>query len=485
MKEWKNNKWLYGTLGAYIAFLIPMVVVCFYTFPAADDFVHGSAFRLALSGKESIAEYLGAVWSLGTRVYTETQGQYTINYLIYLNPAILNYHLYPIACLMNLALFLGAHMVLAHTVSNYILKADYKLTLWLWMAASFLTMQFAAPSELFYWYAGFVAYTAPFSLFLLAVAMFIRIYCNAKNRSLFIALSAPFGFLLAGTHYPLVLFVFSLTVVSLLVCILFKKKQGWFFLPFMTLFCIGFALSVMAPGNKLRAMGAYLGSTNLPKTIFAALEGAAGIFLNSFTETPILLFFFLLLPLLLPRLKTMVFPFKWPGLVTGIGVLLVAATIVPIYYVLGETDYPLEPRYEGFVHMICMCIWLGLLLYWAGWLVKKDKAGELKKSMSNVAAFALAICLALAFPLIAQSQNNALFKLSSVLAVEDLVYGELRDYHRQVKEKFSTLESAQTDTVALYNDLVTTRTQKHIGLYPDTWQLKALAGYFNKTIEIR
>lgn len=478
LNEIKNNKALYTVLGLYILFLIPMVVVSFYVLPVADDLFHKGEFLSLLGADFTFAEYINGVIELSNKVYFETQGQYIINYLIYLNPTLINIKLAPIACLLNLFFFLFAAGVLSKYFTKYILKADYKIAIWIWMALSLLTIQFVSPSELFYWYAGFVAYTLSFSIAMVTIGIFIRVYFEKSKRIRYIVLLTLLSFILGGMHYPLLLFVLCATGLTMLLLIITKKREVFFFIPFTVVLLIGAAINILSPGNSNRMV--YYDGLSPIKAIYAAVERSIYQMAYVSVYTPILFVFALLCLILFVHFFKMKFSFKYPGVVTILVLLLCATTYVPHYYVVGQ--YELVPRYAGLVHYITILLFLALLMYWIGWFIKKYDIEKIEKGRTTAVIASLAICLTLSVTLISQAYNYSVMQMNSFRAADDIIHGKVVRYNAEVREIFNMLETAETDEVRIPSELTETNTMHKIVLEPDSWELICLERAFGKTV---
>ena len=473
------NKWLLLTLGVFTLFFVPMIIMCFYSVPTADDLFHAGLFRNTFPENGTLTDYFKTVFKLGNRVYETTQGQYTINYMIYLNPAMYNYKLYFVACLLNFFLLFASNACLANVFSKYILKTGRKITLWIFMLLCFLSMQFAPPTEIFYWYAGFIAYTIPYTFFVFAVALGIRIYKNKSKRLPLIVLSAFLGVIIGGTHYPLVLFILCLMATLILLGIIYKKKQAVFGIPFFVTSAGGFFISVIAPGNALRDQLLDADYVHPVKTVYASMDTAFKTHVDNLMRTPVLLLFLLLVPILVPAIVKMDFDFKRPAFVTLFGIGLSASVLAPYYYSAGIYDVP--SRMTALLFFIVLLVLLFLLFYWLGWFVKKFNISKIEKD-KLLSPINMAICAAALVLLTAQTNHNSLSDMNSLLAGRDLIYGEARFFHAEVVDMFEMIKNSDSDTVIIPRKMRTTLMLHELVVEEGSWQKDSLSYYFGKKL---
>lgn len=473
-----RENWMFLLLtAAFVLFLLPMLVMCFLAMPAADDFSQGEKIKHLIQQNDSILYYFKNVFALAGDLYQTIQGAFTIDVLIFLNPIAYNIALYPVACVLNFLLLLLSLFILSHCIVKYFLHSTWKNTMYLWMLSTILTTQFVPVAETFYWYAGFVAYCIPFSLLLLFASLLIRMQCRKEKRPLWTILACVLGFLIGGTNYPLALFA-CCSMAILLASNVFAKKWRealWSFPPFLFL-AAGFLINVMAPGNSNRME--YYNQLHPLKAIFESFYSAFEQVAAWLTQTPILFFMLLCVPLMIPIISKIRFRFALPGLLSLLVFCLSAVLFTPGLFAMGNSDIP--ERYQNMVCMILTWLIIFVFFYWVGWLAQKLDI----RALDNKLRFSIGLvaCVALFVPLSTRTAQETMRDLGSMVTAEDIVIGGARDYHHTVTELFEQIEASTDEKVLISSYLPETKSLHRLILDNDRWEIHAMRQFFDKDI---
>ncbi len=296
---------------------------------------------------------------------------------------------------------------------------------------------------------------------------------------LLIAVASVLCFLIGGSHYPVALFA-SCSMAALLVwCFVKRKKFSLLILAPVITGIIALLLNITAPGNSNRLI--YYTQMQPVKAIYKSFEYALFELADCISTTPLLFLFVLAVPFLISVIPKLPFKFKYPGIMTVFSVCLYATAFTPGFYATGGYGVV---RY--FTLISWMAVWFIsiMLFYWLGWAVKKydlEVSGVKKARLALI----LSACLAFVVPFNAQpAGQHPILNMTSILAADDLVYGEVREYNIGVKEMFEKIESSDSNTVTVSPALSDTRTMLEILLENDTWQIEALSYYFGKTVVV-
>ena len=264
----------------YVLSLIPVLVIGKYDYPSADDFSMGLGTRLVYEATGSLFAVAGKILSETVRYYRTWIGYFTSCLFTTVSPATFGeawYALTPAVILLALhigvAVFFYALMEKALGMNRYVRRCMTVLALFLMVQRM---PEGSLRVEAFYWYSGAGNYTLTFSAGLLYLAFYVLSVCGVrrKNRSLFLVLACIMGFLAGGGNY---LSALSFAVVSVLFAVYLvnmKTRQGensrmgmpgksglsdrsgggcriGRLLP-AALYLCGFAVSCLAPGNRIR-----------------------------------------------------------------------------------------------------------------------------------------------------------------------------------------------------------------------------------------
>lgn len=473
-----KENWLFVLLvGLFILFLLPMAAMCYLAVPAADDFVNSCRIRDLMGSNWSLLTYFQNVFLLAKDIYNTIQGAFTIDVLIFLNPIAYNMDLYPVACFLNFILTLLSVLALSRSVMKYVLRSTWKNTIFLWMLVVFMITQFVRVEETYYWYAGFIAYNFPLCLFMLMCAVLIRIQFQKEKRVFFAVLACVLGFLIGGTNYPLSLFSCCAGALLIFVNLISRKRrEALWQLPAIVFLMAGFLINVIAPGNRVR-MESYEQLHPL-KAVFESFYSAFQYLTAWLTETPIIFLVLLCIPFMVAAASRMKFGFRLPGLVSVVLFCLYAALFTPGLFGMGS-DYMPE-RYLNMTYGLLTWMLLAVCFYWTGWLMKKFDIVSLGKPMRFGVALLAAVVLLVPFS--TRTAKNTVLDMGSLIAAEEIVMGNARDYHYAASELLDKLENSPEDRVVISGSLPSTDALHELVLVNGRWEMDALMSFFHKEI---
>ncbi len=174
LKNWKrqHTEVLVAVL-LLIFLLVPMLVLCFYAGPSADDFSH--PLEVGYRWHSSVPNPVAAAIRYAGQKYLTWQGTYFSMFLNVLVPFYLGGNIAPVFCLCTLVFFVLALFFAVRTALATVLKCRaLAATFWVFLAVFFLAVQFVNASEWFYWISGAVSYTIPAGLLLLGAGAACR-----------------------------------------------------------------------------------------------------------------------------------------------------------------------------------------------------------------------------------------------------------------------------------------------------------------------
>lgn len=223
----------------FIALLIPLLAISFFTHPSADEYsmaakIHDLGF-----------------WTTQLRSYEEWSGRYLCNFALGLNPLVYhNFFMFKLVPIAFFVSFIGSLYFLVRTAfPEWIPRESLALT------AGICIVYFSGMPQLhegFYWLSGAVTYQIGNILALLFLAFWIKMYEKQTYTYFLCALLCLIGVI--GSNETSLLFVmFFLTAAIVAEGIEKKRIRIQPFLLFIG--SIGFSLvALLAPGNKMRGM---------------------------------------------------------------------------------------------------------------------------------------------------------------------------------------------------------------------------------------
>ena len=319
----------------YLISLIPIFLFSSYCHPLADDFTYGLLVHRAVVSGGGIPEILSAAAETVRDYYFTWQGTFSAIFLFALQPGAFSesaYFLTPfiiIGCL-SLSTFVLMHFVYCRLLGGKSSQAVILSALTLLLSVQMVTNQ----AQAFYWFNGASYYAVFYSFSLLFFAGIGTLLLDAgkKVHPVLTGCCALLAVLIGGGNYSTAL---TTSFIASVLCAawLFFKKPGRFRLAVILLILlVSFAISVLAPGNAVRA--AREASISPVLAILLSLSNAV-IWVMSWVNLPqIVLFviagvFFYCLP------DRRILPFRHPVLASILIFGLYASQYTPPLYAMG------------------------------------------------------------------------------------------------------------------------------------------------------
>lgn len=339
-KKFINKNWML-CIFLTVVFILPVLYITRFTFPAADDFC-----RTALSSDQYF--YQLEYW------YSNLTGRYTNFFFSYLPVYGLNIYrtvLSFLFCSLGVALFYFIKVLWSY----FKLKCDNS-TIAFVSVLLYVTLISQLPTlyEFFYWYAASTVYLLSIVFFLLFLIMVIRV---SKGKPFHYLLFYSLILLMNGNNEMLIL-ISNFILIVILVKNYFYKKVNHFYLVGGNI--VGFLsalIVILSPGNSNR-------QSFYPEAgqIFFSLKSAifsAGMFsIKSILELPYLFFYIGLLILIFQfcRQKQIKISEAFNPLVLGIisFTALVSVFVVP-YYATGGLNVN-SGRIGNMIHAVFLII---------------------------------------------------------------------------------------------------------------------------------
>ncbi len=239
-------------------------------------------------------------------------------------------------------------------------------------------------------------------------------------------------------------------LLSVLLCGLFLLWFLWKdrrkFLPALlptALLCVGFFISMAAPGNEVR-QGTVTPPIGAADAVFRSIA-QAWTDVQAWFSWPVLLVFLLMIPLLWSLTEKTAFRFPLPPLFTLLSFLLFAAQNAPHFYALGEAG---PERLRSIVFYSFFWLTAANFWYWLGWArraVLPRFAGRVKRTeLTWLAAPVLVVLLA---AVMVQGRYGGETTFARTAAA--LTDGSAEYYWQQQMERLPLLEDPSVEDVLL------------------------------------
>ena len=241
------------TVLFFMLMLIPVLYLSFVNRASGDDYGYGTFTRAAWVSSHSLIEVFKAACYTIEHYYTDWQGTWFSIFVFSLQPEVFSEKAYVIVAFLMLSLWIGSTFLLFREVLIEKLKFDTWSFLLITVLFLFINIQFipSTKSSIF-WFNGCAHYMLPFTMCQL-LAYWLLHFSKVYKVGYLLGISILMT-LLGGSNYQAALF--SL-IVAVYICIgdfILKRNKKIFLLVIpVILELAGLFISMIAPGNKVRA----------------------------------------------------------------------------------------------------------------------------------------------------------------------------------------------------------------------------------------
>ena len=467
--SYKNIKCL--SLVALALLLIPLLLLSFYSAPAADDFSYGAPAHRAWVESGSV---FAALWAALLKVWESFfgwQGTYSAIFLMAIQPAVFSESLYWMTAFIMLASLLAGTFAFCRAFFSRLLGLDKHLADIIAAVLLLLSTQLLpSPVQGFYWFNGSVYYVLFHGLMLLALALGMVLVKGGGGKWA-LPLLCLLGFVLGGGNY----------VTALSCCILWFFAEGLLFItkgewkkllaPGLVLLA-GFALSILAPGNAVRQESQWFASRDPVEAVLLSFKSCID-YSADWLGLPVLGSLCFLALLVLPCVVKTDFKFRFPGLVTAFSYCLVSAMFCPPIYAMGNVG---EERILNIIYFAWLLALAVNLVWWLGWLCRRRAARENRLRPAVLALACAALLLGFALPVFSGGSYSSLLALSSLRS------GEARAWHDCALRRFEVLN----DETVSHARIEPYPSQPYLLFYsdivddPQAWENLDMASFYGK-----
>lgn len=357
------------------------------------------------------------------------------------------------------------------------------------------------PVESFFWYNGSIYYTFFFAIGLIFMSVLLLLYKaeTSKQKILYTVLGAFLSFYIGGSNFSLILVLCELLFLLCFYAFIKKSKNKWYILITYIPLVIGFALNVLAPGNKIRAAEEAI-EPNAIKAILTSFKLAFNEGIRNWTTLPLIIAVLFLIPLLYKYAKNSGFSFKFPICTTLLTYCIYSSAYTPTCYALG---YSGPARLVNMYFFLYIVAFIFVVTYWCGFIARlavklknKEKLFDLpNKIAGKVKVLSMPICVIFAvvftisinfvtYPDYITNKNTTADYSPAVCisAAKSIMNGNAAKYKQECDARLEKFyDSSRSD---LY--LVPFQTKPSLLFYSDIvedqggWQNIAISRFYNK-----
>ncbi len=423
---------------AWLLFMtLPLFALCFYAYPAYDDFGNLLPTAEAWAKTGSLWQTVKAAAQAAAGDYQSWQGTFVAMFHCHFQPMAFSLDAFWLTPFLTLSVWLLALAYLTHQVCRLLNARGRLVRLGLYTLMTTLMLAFMPGiREAVFWQAA-TQYILSFWFLLPMLGLLIRLHLTGLSRAgrVFAALLAALcAFCEGACPYPVALGVAVGLGAVTLWCFAAKSRARWASLICWLVLLAALLLVIIAPGNGVRQnrIGDSLNpALAIAYSVDAFLENSSGWlgpqWLAALALVPVLLW---------KPLKQSPFSFAHPFWVTVLGLGTAAAAFVPPIFAMGPDGY----RYDRILASLYLLFALALfvvLIYLYGWLTRR--VDGLPRVQPRV--WHAAVCLGL---VVWGLFGNAIFASPTIGAYKCLLTGEAAAYRRQMAERQEAMCLAET-----------------------------------------
>lgn len=367
-------------LVCYIASLIPMLVIAGYNYPSADDYTNGSQCYHVWQQGHSVPGVAAEAFRRTVSEWKTWRGCFTSAFLSAVPPHIFWGGAYRFTTWIVLAALSVAMIYFMHALLVRVFRADRWNALTVALVTLLVSVQ-CAPGrvEMFYWYSGAVNYTFLYGVSLIFYGLMLSLAAEPARYKRRCAAASVLGFLVGGANQMTMLNAAILLGAAWLVILLQKKAAAFrrLIVP-SCVFCAGAVISIVAPGNYVRAEAAQ--GMNPLKAILVSFYDCLALCLGEWLTWAAVAAVAALIPVFWRICAKTAFRFAYPGLAVLSGYCLVSAMVTPPLFAVGNID---AGRAQGQFYLMFLLVLVLCAGYVTGWARKKYESSLQQKIQEN------------------------------------------------------------------------------------------------------
>lgn len=448
---------LFVVLG--ILSLLPILYCSFYDYATGDDLGYSAGIHRVMVSGGSLPQVLQALWEQVVRSWYTFQGTWSSIILFQLQPGIWGERVYTITVWIALLCLVGGTGYLLYDLlvrCLHLQKAGYLAIL---SIVSMLSVQYMPTIRGgLFWYTSVAHYVIPYGAALLSISWAMR-YLDTGYKRYYIPAILLMIYLGGAGYPPIVLAAVVYVLIILGGCtgilvtadrMVSHRRSLWLALP-LVLEIIGFVISAVAPGNKVRGgenfgFGAGRAVGTILQALLQALTDGLGYCLSARLLVPAVLLIAVLAfetyDVAGHRIEA-----RWPLAVAILAYLVSAAVRAPEIYAGVEVSGGV-PDVDYYITVLCVTIavcycvvWLRNRLYDRGVVIATDD-----KTFNRCVRTPLVVLVALFCIVFYRHLIGGTADYTCMTFVQS---GALADFQDQMQERLAILEDETIRDVVL------------------------------------
>lgn len=362
--------------------LIPIIISSFYSHPLADDFGFSEKVNHVVKNGGGLFDILSASFQQVKDTYMGWQGTYAAIFVFSLQPAAFSESIYFLTTFVMLIALIASTLFFVNTIFS-VLGYDKRIGLIISCVILLLSIHFVVDKkEAFFWWNGSSYYTLFYSFSLLFFSLLIKLFYADKTikKVILLIISLLLAAIIGGGNYSTALLTTVIFAFVLFLIIKHKKKKALLYLPIFLILITGFVISMIAPGNSVRA-AAVTGESPMKAIIHSVFY--AIVYIAKWTGLAQLAGFSIIAFFSYRLTTNSKYKFQYPLVVLILSILVFATQLTPPLYAMSSVGAGRQINIYYYSYYLLMSF---NIFYFMGWINQKDivviKAKNIRKSTS-------------------------------------------------------------------------------------------------------
>jgi hypothetical protein len=347
--------------------VLPIIISSFYSHPIADDFGFSEKVYHVVKSGGGLFDVLSVSFQQVKDTYLGWQGTYAAIFIFGLQPAAFSENLYFLTAIVMLISLIASTMFFIDTIFS-VMGFNKTYGFIISSIILLLSIHFVVnKNEAFFWWNGSSYYTLFYAFSLLLFTFLIRLYYTDKKtkRIIFIIISSVLSLFIGGGNYSTALLTTVIMVIVLIVIWKSNKKLLPFYLIVFAILLAGFIISMIAPGNSVRA-AAVNGESPIKAVVHSVLYTVT--YIAKWTGLAQIAGFIIIGTIAFFITKKSKYQYKYPLLVFIASVLIFATQLTPPLYAMSSVGAGRQVNIYYYSYYLLISF---NIFYLCGWINRK------------------------------------------------------------------------------------------------------------------
>lgn len=456
---WTTRRLAIVFVMLHIVTLLPILYCSFYDYATGDDLGYSAAVHQLMQQGAPFSAILQAIWGQVVTSWYNFQGTWSSIILFQLQPGIWGERVYAITPWIALACIIGGTGYILHDL--LVLRLHYERASYWAILSVLLILSVQYMPRIrggIFWYTSVAHYIIPYCVSLLSITWAVKWMDHGQKRYPILMLLGMIY--LGGAGYPpivmaaavlLILMLISLCRDVIKVTLLAQRRRALVIAIPLGLEVIGFGISAMAPGNKVRGGSDFgFSAQRAIGTIAAVLRDEISIGLGYVITDRLLVPGMLIIAVLafeaydIDRHRVNA---RYPLGVAVVGYLLTAAVRAPEIYAGVEVSGGV-PDVDYLVYQLCLTgaicycmVWLKNWLDDHGYAIARDAVRFNRCVRTPIMIAVMLFCIVF--------YRHYIGGTADYTCITFIQSGALADYQEQMQERLAILENDSIQDVVL------------------------------------